>query len=93
MQSRWGWKNRAYIEDTLKHFQDLKLPVDAFIYDFEWFTTKPDYEVPPQGVAGYSDFGWNTNLFPNRPRKSKITKAGVHFVGIRKPRLGNMPIF
>src|SRR5208282_2299002 len=30
LQSRWGWTDRAYIEDTLKHFLDLKLPVDAF---------------------------------------------------------------
>jgi alpha-glucosidase len=91
LQSRWGWKNRAYIEDTLKHFQELKLPVDAFIYDFEWFTTRPDYEVPPQGVSGYSDFGWNTNLFPEPAKQiAEYKKQGVHFVGIRKPRLGNM---
>ena len=90
LQSRWGWKNRAYIEDALKHFQDLKLPVDAFIYDFEWFTTRPDYSVPPEGVAGYNDFGWNTNLFSEPAKQIKDYKnQGVHFVGIRKPRLGN----
>jgi alpha-glucosidase len=90
LQSRWGWKDRAYIEDALKHFQDLKLPVDAFIYDFEWFTTKPDYDVPPEGVAGYNDFGWNTNLFSEPAKQIKDYKnQGVHFVGIRKPRLGN----
>jgi alpha-glucosidase len=90
LQSRWGWENRAYIEDTLKHFQDLKLPVDAFIYDFEWFTARPDYDVPPKGVAGYSDFGWNTNLFPEPAKQIRDYKnQGVHFVGIRKPRLGN----
>ncbi|HEV2434437.1 MAG TPA: TIM-barrel domain-containing protein [Verrucomicrobiae bacterium] len=90
LQSRWGWKNRAYIEDTLKHFEELKIPVDAFIYDFEWFTTEPDYEVPPEGVPGYTDFGWNTNLFPEPARQIQDYKnQGVHFVGIRKPRLGN----
>ncbi|HSY74124.1 MAG TPA: TIM-barrel domain-containing protein [Dongiaceae bacterium] len=90
LQSRWGWTNRPYIEDTLKKFQDLKLPVDAFIYDFEWFTAKPDYEVPPQGIPGYSDFGWNTNLFPEPAKQiHDYKKQGVHFVGIRKPRLGD----
>ncbi|HEX5399502.1 MAG TPA: TIM-barrel domain-containing protein [Verrucomicrobiae bacterium] len=90
LQSRWGWRDRAYIEDTLNHFQELKLPVDAFIYDFEWFTTRPDYAVPPNGVAGYSDFGWNTNLFPEPAAQiTNYKNEGVHFVGIRKPRLGN----
>jgi alpha-glucosidase len=90
LQSRWGWKDRDYIEDTLKHFQDLKLPVDAFIYDFEWFTTKPDYSLPSEGVPGYNDFGWNTNLFSEPAEQIKNYKnQGVHFVGIRKPRLGD----
>ena len=65
LQSRWGWKNRAYIEETLKQFQNLKIPVDAFIYDFEWYTTNPDYKLPEDGMAGFTDFGWNTNLFPD----------------------------
>ncbi len=90
LQSRWGWKNRAYIEDTLQHFLDLKLPVDGFIYDFEWFTVQPDYGVPPQGTVGYSDFGWNSNLFPEPAKQVQDYKnQGVHFIGIRKPRLGN----
>ena len=64
--------------------------MDGFIYDFEWFTTQPDYGVPPNGTAGYSDFGWNTNLFPEPAKQIKDYKSqGVHFIGIRKPRLGN----
>ncbi|MDE3066678.1 MAG: glycoside hydrolase family 31 protein [Verrucomicrobiota bacterium] len=90
LQSRWGWKNRSYIENTLKRFRALNLAVDAFIYDFEWYTTEPDYELPAKGAAGFSDFGWNTNLFPDPARQiASYKKQGVHFVGIRKPRLGN----
>ena len=90
LQSRWGWKDRAYIEDTLQQFRDLKIPVDAFIYDFEWYTTNPDYELPSDGEAGYTDFGWNTNLFPDPAAQIQAYKSqGVHFVGIRKPRMGN----
>ena len=90
LQSRWGWKSRAYIEDALKKFQDLKIPVDAFIYDFEWYTTNPDYKLPQDGMTGFEDFGWNTNLFPDPAARIRDYKnQGVHFVGIRKPRLGN----
>ena len=90
LQSRWGWKDRAYIDDTLHQFITRKIPVDAFIFDFEWYTTFPDYNVKPQGVAGFSDFGWNPALFPEPAEQVKqLHDAGVHFVGIRKPRLGN----
>ncbi|MGH8022756.1 MAG: TIM-barrel domain-containing protein, partial [Limisphaerales bacterium] len=43
LQSRWGWVNREYIGQTLDKFQQLRLPVDAFIFDFEWYTPTPDY--------------------------------------------------
>ncbi len=90
LQSRWGWKDRAYIEDTLKEFHDRRIPLDAFIFDFEWYTTKPDYELTPAGTVDFSDFGWNTNLFSEPAMQLKTyLDAGIHFVGIRKPRLGN----
>ncbi len=90
LQSRWGWVNRAYIENTLKKFEDLKIPVDAFIYDFEWYTKEPDYALPAKGLPDFEDFGWNTNLFPNPAEQIKsYQEQGVHFVGIRKPRMGN----
>jgi len=90
LQSRWGWKNRPYIEDTLKEFRDRHIPVDAFIYDFEWYTTTPDYELPCSGEDNFHDFAWNTNLFPEpRQQIADYKEQGVHFVGIRKPRLGN----
>jgi alpha-glucosidase len=90
LQSRWGWTNRAYIEDTLKQFIDRKLPVDAFIFDFEWYTRHPDYSLKADGEPDFKDFGWNPVLFPEPAAQIAAYKAqGVHFVGIRKPRLGN----
>lgn len=90
LQSRWGWTNRKYIEDTLAKFQQLHLPVDAFIYDFEWYTPTPDYALPPSGLPDFKDFSFNTNLFPEPSVQISDYKAqGVHFVGIRKPRMGN----
>jgi alpha-glucosidase len=90
MQSRWGWADRAYIEDTLQQFINRKLPIDVFIIDFEWYTTTPDYELKPEGVKGFSDFDFSPKLFPYPAAQIKqLHDAGIHFVGIRKPRLGN----
>jgi alpha-glucosidase len=90
LQSRWGWEDRAYIENTLKEFDARKLPVDAFIFDFEWYTKHPDYSVPIGGEDGFSDFDWNPTLFPDPERQiAAMHDDGIHFVGIRKPRLGN----
>lgn len=90
LQSRWGWADRKYIEDTLAKFQQLDLPVDAFIFDFEWYTPTPDYSLPPRGLPDFKDFSFNTNLFPDPAAQIADYKAqGVHFVGIRKPRMGN----
>jgi alpha-glucosidase len=91
LQSRWGWKDKPYIDDTLHQFLARKLPIDAFIFDFEWYTKFPDYEVPPEGVKDFSDFAFNPDLFPDPSAQLKqLHDAGIHFVGIRKPRLGNI---
>ena len=90
LQSRWGWKSRADVTDALHQFVSRKLPVDAFIFDFEWYTKQPDYDVKPAGEAGFTDFGWNPAVFPDPAAQlSELHDAGVRFVGIRKPRLGN----
>jgi alpha-glucosidase len=90
LQSRWGWVDKAYIDDALHQFQVRRLPVDAFIFDFEWYTQTPDYQVKPEGVANFSDFGFNPKLFPDPAAQIRqMHDAGVHVVGIRKPRLGD----
>jgi alpha-glucosidase len=90
LQSRWGWKDRAYIEDTLHQFISRKLPIDAFIFDFEWYTSAPDYLVPPRGLTDFKDFSFNPKLFPDPAAQiTEMHSHGIHFVGIRKPRLGN----
>ena len=90
LQSRWGWKDRADIESTLREFQRRRMPVDAFILDFEWYTANPDYEVPPSGLARYPDFGLNPRLFPDPARQLADYHAqGLKIVAIRKPRVGD----
>ena len=90
LQSRWGWKDRADIEETLKQYRTLHIPVDAFIFDFEWYTTKPDYRLAADGTPEFNDFGWNPALFPQPAEQiSNYRHEDIHVIGIRKPRLGN----
>ena len=90
LASRWGWEDRAYIEDVLARFRQGHFPVDAFIYDFEWYADHPDYGLPAEGIADFRDFGFNPKLFPEPAKQIADYRArGVHSVMIRKPRLGN----
>eukprot|EP01065_Artemidia_motanka_P034902 TRINITY_DN42891_c0_g1_i1.p1 TRINITY_DN42891_c0_g1~~TRINITY_DN42891_c0_g1_i1.p1 ORF type:complete len:918 (+),score=321.35 TRINITY_DN42891_c0_g1_i1:69-2822(+) len=89
--SRWGWKNREYIWDMLSTFRNESFPIDAWISDFEWYTDLPDYKVPDQGEANYSDFNYNNVTFPDpiTQLKQYHNDLKLRFGGIRKPRLGN----
>jgi len=90
LQSRWGWADKSYIETTLDSFRKGNFPVDAFIYDFEWYTVTPDYSIGSGGTADFSDFNFNQILFPQPATQiSNYHNKGVKFIGIRKPRLGN----
>ena len=90
LQSQWGWEDSTYIANVLTKFRTHKLPVDAFIFDFEWYTTTPDYSVKKEGKEGYSDFTFNPKLFPHPAKQiAEMKSQGLKFIGIRKPRLGN----
>ena len=90
LQSRWGWKDRKYIENTLHKFHEKKLPVDAFIFDFEWYTPLPDYAVGEKGAPDFPDFSFNPKLFPDPEKQiAEYHKEGIKLLGIRKPRLGD----
>lgn len=90
LQSQWGWADSAYISDVETKFRSHKLPVDAFIFDFEWYTKTPDYTVKKEGKEGYSDFTFNPKLFPHPAKQiAELKSQGIKFIGIRKPRLGN----
>jgi alpha-glucosidase len=89
-QSRWGWTDKAYIEDTFAHFRKDQLPVDNFIIDFEWYTIIPDYDVQLKGDPNFVDFSWNPALFPDPTNQlAAFGRQGLNIIGIRKPRLGN----
>jgi alpha-glucosidase len=89
-QSRWGWSDKAYIDDTFAHFRQDQLPVDTFIIDFEWYTTTPDYAVQIDGDPNFVDYGWNPALFDDPTNQlAAFSRQGLNIIGIRKPRLGN----
>lgn len=71
MMSRWGYSDAADIRDKWQQFRDRKIPVDAFIYDYDWFT---------------NDWDFNAKNFP-AGTIDDMHKMGLRFVGIRKPRL------
>ena len=90
LQSQWGWEDSTYISNVLTKFRTHKLPVDAFIFDFEWYTTLPDYAVGKEGKVGFTDFTFNPKLFPHPAKQiAEMKSQGLKFIGIRKPRLGN----
>jgi len=90
LQSKWGWTDGAYVSDVAGKFRSHKLPVDAFIFDFEWYTTLADYAVKKEGEPGFTDFTFNPQVFPSPAKQiAELKSQGIKFIGIRKPRLGN----
>jgi alpha-glucosidase len=71
MMSRWGYEDAADVKDKWKQFRDRKIPVDTFIYDYDWFT---------------NDWDFNAKTFP-AGTLDEMHKMGLRMVGIRKPRL------
>jgi len=90
LQSKWGWDDSTYVADVATKFRTHKLPVDAFIFDFEWYTTTADYSVKKEGKADFTDFTFNPKVFPHPAKQiAEFKSQGLKFIGIRKPRLGN----
>jgi alpha-glucosidase len=90
LQSQWGWQDSTYVADVATKFRSHQLPVDALIFDFEWYTTTPDYSLGKNGKPDFTDFTFNPHLFPHPLRQIADLKAQhLKFIGIRKPRLGN----
>ena len=71
MMSRWGYDNNADVQDKWHQFRERKIPVDTFIYDYDWFT---------------NDWEFNNEKFP-ASNLDEMENLGLHMVGIRKPRL------
>ena len=73
LQSRWGYGGAGDVQDKWHQFRDRQIPVDAFIYDYDWFQ---------------NDWDFNPNNFPTGSL-DKMKELGLRFVGIRKPRVND----
>ncbi|MFH1369507.1 MAG: TIM-barrel domain-containing protein [Elusimicrobiota bacterium] len=73
MMSRWGYKDWDDIREKWHMFRDKNIPVDVFIYDYDWFE---------------KDWKWNNKYFPD-PKENvrEASSMGIKLVGIRKPRM------
>ncbi len=73
MQSRWGYDGWQDVRDAWQTFRQKKIPVDVFIYDYDWFE---------------KDWGWNNETFPApKENLAEAMRMGIRVVGIRKPRV------
>jgi alpha-glucosidase len=73
MVSRWGYENAAAVQDKWHEFRDRKIPIDAFIYDYDWFK---------------NDWSFSPVTFPDPAANlAQMHAMNLHFVGIRKPRV------
>ncbi len=73
MMSRWGYSGWEDIRQKWHTFRQKNIPVDVFIYDYDWFV---------------KDWQWNDKAFPNPEENLKeASKLGIKIVGIRKPRV------
>jgi hypothetical protein len=71
--SRWGYKDADDVQDKWRQFRDRKIPIDAFIYDYDWFS---------------NDWEFNHRTFPDPAANlAQMHAMNLHFVGIRKPRV------
>jgi alpha-glucosidase len=71
--SRWGYQDAADVQDKWQQFRDRKIPVDAFIYDYDWYI---------------DDWEFNPSTFHDPTADlAKMHAMNLHFGGIRKPRM------
>jgi alpha-glucosidase len=74
--SRWGYSDAADVQDKWQQFRDRKIPVDAFIYDYDWYL---------------NDWEFNPKTFPNPAANlAQMHGMNLHFAGIRKPRVAGV---
>ncbi|WP_333599195.1 glycoside hydrolase family 31 protein [Flavobacterium sp.] len=76
--SRFGYHSQEEVENTIKKFEDSKIPVDAIILDLYWFgkTVK--------GTMGNLD--WDKDTFPNPDKMiADLNAKGVKTVLITEP--------
>lgn len=79
MNSQWGINQTSFLS-YVKTYREKKIPLDCFIFDYDWMNYRGD---------NWGDFRWSGN-FPDGATgrlKAIADSLGVKMIGIRKPRL------
>jgi alpha-glucosidase len=79
MNTEWGIDQTELYND-IKTYRDKKIPIDAYILDFDWM----DW-----GSDNFGEFHWGTK-FPDGQSgviTDSLKKYSMHLMGIRKPRV------
>jgi alpha-glucosidase (family GH31 glycosyl hydrolase) len=76
--SRFGYHNQDEVENTIRKFEDNKIPVDAIILDLYWFG---------KGIKNtMGNLDWDKDNFPNPDKMiSNLNAKGVKTILITEP--------
>ena len=80
INSEWGIDQKELL-DHVRTYREKKIPLDAFILDFDWKSW---------GEDGYGEWRWNPENFPDGASgrlARKLEAQGVTLGGIFKPRI------
>lgn len=80
LNSQWGSSQRE-VEQIVRRYRALALPIDGFIMDFDW----KDW-----GADDYGEWRWNPKNFPGGPSGAfgrEMRAQGIKLSGILKPRI------
>ncbi|MBI4810368.1 MAG: DUF5110 domain-containing protein [Ignavibacteriales bacterium] len=79
MNTEWGI-NQAELYADIKNYRNKKIPIDAYVLDFDWM----DW-----GGDNYGEFHWGPK-FPDGQSGvivDSLSNMSMHLMGIRKPRI------
>ncbi|MFQ5630033.1 MAG: TIM-barrel domain-containing protein, partial [bacterium] len=79
LNTEWGMDQNELLSDV-RTYRDKRIPIDAYILDFDWM----DW-----GSDNYGEFRWGAK-FPDGPigaLKTMLDSLGLKLFGIRKPRV------
>jgi alpha-glucosidase len=89
LNSQWG-ATQAEVEKLISTYRDKRIPLDGFIFDFDW---------KAWGEDNYGEWRWNSTSGPGNVAPNKFPTGasgdfakwaesqGVHLGGILKPRI------
>jgi oligosaccharide 4-alpha-D-glucosyltransferase len=76
--SRFGYRNQEEVENTIRKFEENKIPVDAIILDLYWFGKTIQYTL--------GNLEWDKDNFPNPDKMiADLNKKNIKTILITEP--------